>query len=153
MQTRSNRVLLLTAAVFVAGIPLTHVYDRYAVAGETVGYTLLALCCARIRGFGCACRREREVLASAVLAWAPLRSVGKYSYAMYVFHGLLNKLIGERWLETHFGPTPATQVVFLYALVLLGVSYVLGFCSYHLLEKHFLKLKSLFAPRATPAPG
>jgi peptidoglycan/LPS O-acetylase OafA/YrhL len=34
--------------------------------------------------------------------------------------------------------------VFLYALVLLLCTYVLAFLSYHLLEKHFLRLKRPF---------
>jgi peptidoglycan/LPS O-acetylase OafA/YrhL len=148
VQARSHSILLLSAALFVAGIPLTHVYDRYRVAGETFGYTLLAACSAAFVMAVSLPARPGKV--TAALAWAPLRSVGKYSYAMYVFHGLLNKLIGEAWLSQHFGHSPAAYVVFLYALVLLAVSAALGFCSYELLEKHFLKLKTLFEPRVLP---
>jgi peptidoglycan/LPS O-acetylase OafA/YrhL len=36
-------------------------------------------------------------------------------------------------------------VAFVYALAVLAVSYLLGFCSYHLFEKYFLRLKGLFA--------
>jgi peptidoglycan/LPS O-acetylase OafA/YrhL len=151
LRAYSSRVLLLTAVVFIAGIPLTHVYNRYGAAGETVGYTLLALCSA---GFVASVAMSwRKGGIRGALAWAPLRSLGKYSYGIYVFHGLLNKLIGEPWFGSHFGPSPATRVVFLYALALLGASYVLGFCSYHLLEKHFLKLKALFEPGAAAAAG
>ncbi len=143
-QARSNRLLVVAGVLFVVGIPLTHVYDRYGIAGETLGYTLLAVCSAAFVLSVALPSQAANV--SKVLAWSPLRSIGTYSYAMYVFHGLLNKLIGEPWLAARFGQTPGTPVVFLYALALLGVSYALGFCSYHLLEKHFLKLKVLFAP-------
>jgi peptidoglycan/LPS O-acetylase OafA/YrhL len=149
VQAHSSRMLLLTGAIFTAGIPLTHVYDRYGAAGETMGYTLLALCSAAFVLSVALPRRAGGI--SAALAWGPLRSIGKYSYAMYVFHALLNKLIGEPWLRMHFGPAPATPVVLLYALALLGVGYVLGFCSYQLLEKHFLKLKNKFETHAPPA--
>jgi hypothetical protein len=43
----------------------------------------------------------------ALLTWAPLRSCGIYSYAMYVFHGLLHKLVGEPWLVATFGERPS----------------------------------------------
>jgi len=36
--------------------------------------------------------------------------------------------------------------VFLYALSVLLITYVLAFCSYHALEKHFLRLKRPFEP-------
>ena len=151
MQLHSGRVLLVTAAIFVAGIPLTHIYDRYRASGETVGYTLLALCSA---AFVVAVALEsRGGKVAMLLSRTPLRSIGKYSYAIYVFHGIVNKLIGEPWLGVHVGPQPTAQVLLLYAAVLLGVSYALGFCSYHLLEKHFLKLKTRFAPRPRNAAG
>jgi hypothetical protein len=61
------------------------------------------------------------------------------------FHGLLHKLVGEPWLVATFGERPSVQVAFVYALAVLAVSYLLGFCSYHLFEKHFLRLKGFFA--------
>jgi peptidoglycan/LPS O-acetylase OafA/YrhL len=70
-----------------------------------------------------------------------LRFFGRYSYAMYVFHGLLHKLIGEPWLLARFGGAPPVPLALIYATAVLLVSYLLGYCSYQLLEKHFLKLK------------
>jgi peptidoglycan/LPS O-acetylase OafA/YrhL len=144
VQVHSRRILLLAAALFIAGLPVTHIYDRYGAIGETLGYTLLAVCAAALVVCAAVPGRMRGV--RAVLAWAPLRSIGKYSYGIYIFHGLLNKLLGEPWLNVRFGPLPATSVVLLYALALLGVSYALALCSYHLLERHFIRLKAYFEP-------
>jgi peptidoglycan/LPS O-acetylase OafA/YrhL len=69
---------------------------------------------------------------------------------MYVFHGLLHKLLGEPWLIGRFGQHPPARAIFIYGPVLLGISYLLAFCSYHLLEKHFLRLKRRFEPRPKP---
>jgi peptidoglycan/LPS O-acetylase OafA/YrhL len=136
----------LVLVLFLAGAALTHVYDRDRWSGETFGYTLLAFCSAAFVTAaavmpGSAARGG----VGALLTWAPLRSCGIYSYAMYVFHGLLHKLVGEPWLVATFGERPSVQVAFVYALAVLAVSYLLGFCSYHLFEKHFLRLKGFFA--------
>jgi len=82
--------------------------------------------------------------AARLLSFAPLRSVGRYSYAIYIFHNLLHQLVGEPWLMARFGKLPPLPIAFVYALVVFAVSYVAAFCSYHALEKHFLKLKRFF---------
>jgi hypothetical protein len=60
---------------------------------------------------------------------------------MYVFHNLLRQMVGEPWLTARFGKLPPPPITFIYALAVYGVAYVAAFCSYHALEKHFLKLK------------
>jgi peptidoglycan/LPS O-acetylase OafA/YrhL len=143
--SRVRTLALLSALLFVAGIPLTHYYDRTSLAGETIGYTLLALSSA---GFvtAVAVPEARAGLAS-LLSWRPLTSCGRYSYAMYVFHQILHKLVGEPWLHARFGNQPTTQVMFFYCVAILLVTYLLGFLSYHGFEKHFLRMKRFFAPR------
>jgi peptidoglycan/LPS O-acetylase OafA/YrhL len=144
---RAHRVLLGVVAlmVFLVGAVLTHLYDRERFSGETLGYTLLACSCAAFVTWA-ALSDGRAV---AVLASPPLRSLGKYSYAMYIFHNLIHKLLGEPWLTATFGKAPPLPVLFGYALVLLGVSYLLACLSWHALEKHFLRLKR----RLGPAPA
>lgn len=136
----------LALILFLAGAALTRVYARDRWSGETFGYTLLAFCSATfVTAAAVMPGSAARWGVGALLTWAPLRSCGTYSYAMYVFHGLLHKLIGEPWLVETFGERPSVRVAFVYALVVLAVSYLLGFCSYHLFEKHFLKLKRFFA--------
>jgi peptidoglycan/LPS O-acetylase OafA/YrhL len=132
--------------LFLAGTRFTHFYDREAWPCETFGYTLLALCCATlVSGVAMVASGGSRTGVTSLLAWTPLRSCGRYSYAMYVFHGLLYQLVGQPWLVRTFGNRPPEPAGLAYALVVVAISYVLGFCSYHLLEKHFLKLKQFFA--------
>lgn len=138
----------LVVGLFLLGIPLTHLYDRTRWTGETFGYTLLAFCAAAFVTLAALPANSRSE-AAALLAWGPLRSCGRYSYAMYIFHGLLNKLIGEPWLNARLGETTTVAVAFAYGVVVLLVSYLLGYASYHLLEEPFLRLKRFFEP---PAP-
>ena len=105
---------------------MTHVYDRYTWAGETVGYTLLAICSATLVIAAALPDARPHSAAARLLSLAPLRSIGKYSYAMYIFHGLLHKLLGEPWLIARFGKTPPVAAVLLYSLVLLAVTYALA---------------------------
>ena len=144
--SRVRTLALLSALLLVAGIPLTHYYDRTGFAGETIGYTLLALSSAVFVTATAVPEGARVGLAS-LLSWRPLTSCGRYSYAMYVFHQILHKLVGEPWLHMRFGDQPTTQVIVFYSLAILLVSYLLAFCSYHAFEKRFLRMKRLFEPR------
>jgi len=144
---QTKRILTIALTVFVVGIPLTHVYDRTRWAGETLGYSVLAVTCALFVTVVAMFAGKPPSRVASFVGCAPLRSLGKYSYAMYVFHGLLHKLVGEPWLVARYGDAVPASAALCYAPVLLLVSYLLGFCSYELFERHFLKLKSLFAPK------
>ena len=144
-----------TLALFVLAMPLTGFYDDSRIAGETIGYSVLAWCSAvLVTGAAMTDGGEPSWLSRA-LRWAPLRSCGKYSYAMYVFHQLLHKLVSLPAIIYYFGPHPAPQVVFAGSLVTLLVSYGLAFLSYHGFEKHFLSLKRLVQrpPALRPGPA
>ena len=158
-ETLRARLPLLAAAalgIFVVGLPLTQLYNRDSPTGATYGYTLLAFSCAAFVTW--TALLEGRALAGfgvgSLLSCAPLRACGRYSYGMYVFHNLLHKLLGEPWLTRTFGKLPPLPVVFLYAAGVLLVTYALAFCSYHLLEKHFLRLKrSLAGAAGEPRAG
>jgi peptidoglycan/LPS O-acetylase OafA/YrhL len=150
-RAQAPRALRLGAGIFLVAIPLTHLYDRRLWSGETWGYSVLALVSALLVTTLAVAGRSVPRL-NAMLASAPLRSMGKYSYAMYVFHGLLHKLVGEPWLLARYGAAVPVAPVLVYAVVLLIVSYLLGYCSYQLFERHFLRMKRYFIATAqTPA--
>jgi peptidoglycan/LPS O-acetylase OafA/YrhL len=141
---RQSDVAAATLLVFLLGIPLTHVYDNSHLAGETLGYSLLALSSAAFVMWVALLDGRARFGVGWLLNWPLLRSCGKYSYGMYVFHNLLDKLVGEPWIIARFGKLPPLPIVFVYGLVVFLVSYLVAFCSYHGLEKHFLKLKRFF---------
>lgn len=108
-----------------------------------VGYTCLAL----VFGAGVYLAGTRPL---PVLRWAPLVACGSYSYAMYVFHLPLSLVLSL--LRAHI---PAAKmmpggVMVVFAMV---CTFVLAWVSWHLLEKHCLKLKRLFPYEQTePLP-
>ncbi len=94
-------------------------------------------------------------------AWikAPLRmrwlvQMGKYSYGLYVFHGILTHVFHERntlqLVTDALGSRPLALVV--HALLAGVASLVVALLSYHLFEARFLDLKRLFEV-GTPKPA
>jgi len=74
------------------------------------------------------------------LSLAPLRSVGKYSYGIYVIHMLLLKYV---WHDTGLDRLASHRALAL-AAALFACSYVAAVLSWHLMEKRFLALKRHF---------
>jgi peptidoglycan/LPS O-acetylase OafA/YrhL len=144
LQNKSGALGALAVLVVTAGVPMTHLYDRTRWMTETFGYTFLAMSSAvLVSVLALSSVYKINIRAVRLMAWAPLRSCGKYSYGLYVFHGLLHKLWGEPWLVRTFGERPPVQIAFAYGLALLAVCYTLAFASYHGFEQHFLRLKRL----------
>jgi peptidoglycan/LPS O-acetylase OafA/YrhL len=135
------------AAVFAVGVFLTHGYRTNEAAGETIGYSLLAACAAVLVMAVVVTENTGRPSLASPLNWMPLRSFGKYSYAIYVFHNLVHKLWGEPLLVARFGDRPAAPIVFAYGLGVLLISYLLAICSWHFLEGPFLHLNHFFEPR------
>jgi peptidoglycan/LPS O-acetylase OafA/YrhL len=148
---RSDLLAALSLFVFLVGGLATHLYDRDSWPCETWGYTLLALCSASFVLAGASSKGGSRALVERVLRLLPVRSVGKYSYAIYVFHGLIHKLVGEPMLTKRFGAAPGGPVVILYALLVFVVSYGMARVSYVALERPFLKLKDCFTRVPLPA--
>jgi peptidoglycan/LPS O-acetylase OafA/YrhL len=84
-----------------------------------------------------------------------LRFFGKYSYAMYVFQLPLIPLLAP--LITPEGVCSRLQSVFAGRLVYIGVMTTIttgaAVLSWHLYEKHFLRLKSRFSPSSNEPHG
>ncbi len=73
----------------------------------------------------------------------PMRVVGKYSYAMYVLHPFLLAALGDYLSYKRLGAMTHSGGlgVFLYIVIALAVTFLAGWLSWNLYEKHFLKLK------------
>ena len=80
-----------------------------------------------------------------------LRSFGKYSYAIYLFHQPLNQMVGEPVLHSLSPGGVGLAAGLVYIAVVTAATYALALASYHGYEKHFLALKRWF-PSGTAAP-
>lgn len=141
-----NLALLLCAGLLTLTALISHLYAVYDPVTLTLGYPLLSLAFSMLM---LTLRAVQDVNPShwlnAALSTRALRSIGRYSYAMYIFHLPILGLCGSTLREIFAFTGPALPLF--YALGAIGLTYVAGFASYYLIEKHFLRLKYLFTPQ------
>jgi peptidoglycan/LPS O-acetylase OafA/YrhL len=75
-----------------------------------------------------------------------LVSIGMYSYAMYMIHVPIRRLVTD-WVSAHVGGT--YELLLANFVALLAVSWALAWISWHLLERPILSLKR-YVPMPTP---
>lgn len=101
--------------------------------------------------YGCllifALTAPRTSIYRRAMEFTPLRSYGKYSYAIYIFHWALSVLLFERiapldTLTEKLGSETAALIARFFIVTV--VSWMIAFASWHGYEKHFLKLKRYF---------
>jgi peptidoglycan/LPS O-acetylase OafA/YrhL len=146
---RRTGILAAAGAVFVAGLLVTRGYTRTTFLGQTVGYTILAIAFAALVLAAVLDDERGRGWIGAALQNRVLRSFGKYSYAIYLFHQPLNQMIGEPMLHAVEPGGVGTAAGLAYMSIVTAASYVLALASYHGYEKHFLALKRYF-PSVTP---
>jgi peptidoglycan/LPS O-acetylase OafA/YrhL len=81
-----------------------------------------------------------------VLGHPLLRTAGKYSYGMYLFHNLLfgpvERLVPVARLQAATGSELAGNVLFI--AVFMAACFATAFVSWHAYEKHWLAFKTWF---------
>jgi peptidoglycan/LPS O-acetylase OafA/YrhL len=83
---------------------------------------------------------------ATVMSWRPLRFFGVYSYGIYIYHGVLLGYL-EKWFSIKrmsFNTGNIWIGVLPHYILCVGGATLVAVLSYHLLEKHFLKLKRFF---------
>ncbi len=111
----------------------------------TFGYSLIAGLAACLIIYCISPAASNPIRRAFEVRW--LRTLGKYSYGMYVLHMFVRYV-----LDDHI-PLPylvkvirlESAAVIAHAALLLALTFASAFISWHLWEKHFLKLKRHFA--------
>ncbi len=138
-------------ALGAAAALLTSGFAPFAATTLTYGHSLLAISIALIllslvlpHPPGVSSTLQR------LLAFGPLRSTGKYSYAMYVLHIPLFAIAATLPQSVR---TMSLEHPLLNTVILTGCCYLAGALSYHVIEKPFLALKRRFVARDTVRAG
>lgn len=138
IQRRAAGLLALVGmSIVLAGLVVGRL-GRIAEPMQIAGYTVIAL------GFAC-------VLVSAMapaagfFTWSPLRTIGAYSYAMYVFYAPLHLLAGLPLLA-RISASPSVPLALAYVVAASLATFCFAALSYRFYERHFLALKPRLAP-------
>ncbi len=138
------------AAVLVLGALASGAYRIFTPAGQTVGYSSLAVAFAWLV-LWCATSDDAQddAAVSQLLRSAGLRRVGLYSYGMYLLHVPLHQLVGmplmARW---GLATAPSASASLAYMVAGTAVSLAAAAASYHAFERYFLELKGRWATAA-----
>ncbi|HVT33363.1 MAG TPA: acyltransferase [Rhodanobacteraceae bacterium] len=138
---RSEWLLAAGVIVLSLGLLAGHL-ARLGATMQVYGYTEVAL------GFAImllASLRPRTWYAR-LLSFGPLRRCGTYSYGMYVFHAPLLIYVGTPLLAHLWHGDPTLPEALAYEAAGIVATFLIGFASYHLYERHFLALKRRLAP-------
>ncbi len=134
--------------LWLAGIPIVSLLVASAASargGWSFGVTLVEMMTWAAAAWLCGLAVFYAATDSPrVLGSRPLRVAGLYSYGIYVLHPFVLSYANSRWPQAEGSSRLAAGVVV--------VSCALAWFSYHVYEKHFLRLKDRLAP-PTLAPG
>lgn len=148
---RRARWGVLLAALGVLATSLLHAAHAPGVPAEALRETCLALL------FGCglvlASYHDGPRWLKATLRQPALRFFGKYSYGLYVFHGIIAYAFGAHGTLPHFERLAGGHLSGLLLEALVGslASIALAVASYELFEVRFLRLKDRFEPKPAKA--
>ncbi len=148
---RGARVLSTVAGLTILAIIAYHRTTGFLGGpGQAVGHTVIAALFAGLLVMTLASPRAGWLTRFFTQRW--LRTLGKYSYALYLFHMVIHRLVREyvyglEDFHTLMGSRLPGQLVF-YAIC-TSLSLAAAWVSWHVLEKHFLRLKRLFPTHPT----
>jgi len=145
------RAALIALAVSGAGVGALLIRQRYFTGWSVApGYSLLAIAGAALVLLAVRLPADHAVVRA--LSWRPLRWFGFYSYGAYIIHLPVMHWAGvgwRRWLSSTLGDGIAWLPLFI--LVTIAVTMALAWAVWHLVERHFLKLKRHFPSHPEPA--
>jgi peptidoglycan/LPS O-acetylase OafA/YrhL len=143
----SNRLLIIGGLLFFISMAVTRGFWTGTLAGATVGYTLVAACCTLLLIAIVGAEAGTSSAWVKIFRFRPLRDLGKYSYAMYVFHKPVHDFVGQPLLiALGFDVSQSVFRSTAYIIIVTAVTFTVAFVSWHVLEKHFLRLKRFFVP-------
>ena len=156
-ETWRQRAQLWLPAAFVAGIAAI---ASVMIAARSVrpfstpmgrfGFSAVDLTCACIVYYALTKTASPDPI-TRLLRTAPLRSLGKYSYAIYVIHWPISLYLTDLF-QARFQRVGALPAAFLCIAAGLIISYFLALISWNLFEKHFLQLQKRFPYSVTSQP-
>ena len=155
---RASHLGMIAVVLLVATAGWSNGFRRIGDVAQVAGYSALTAAFTALTGWALLNDQARFrgaalPRAARLLTVAPLRWLGKYSYALYVFHKPLQDLVGEPLLA-HLTGQPHTAdpvIAVLYLMAAAGVTGGVAWLSWQLFERHFMVLKDRWARTRAPS--
>jgi peptidoglycan/LPS O-acetylase OafA/YrhL len=144
-----GRVAAVAGAALIVLVGLQHGFHSDGLGTQVIGQSLIAILSACLIAYAVEEGPSAKRRLQAFLSFGALRTLGKYSYAMYIFHFPIHMLLtpyAEAWVQGADTPARFARVA-LYVSTVLGLSFLAALVSWRLIEKPFLDLKDKIAPR------
>jgi peptidoglycan/LPS O-acetylase OafA/YrhL len=111
----------------------------------TIRYTVVSLLAAAL--LLSALASPQRSVERRVLECSPMRLLGKYSYAMYIFQLPLIVLLHPWVSSTKLTDLLGSEIIagIVYVLLMFGITYWVAVVSWHTLERWFLRLRKRFS--------
>ena len=121
--------------------------DRKSTLIASIGYTLIDLSFAALL-LALVSTADKPSVLQRFFGSSIMRTLGRYSYALYIWHIFVRALVG------HFERNVVHLRLpwFLDIPLMIGVTLLVSMLSYDLIEQPFLSLKRYFEPTFAPAP-
>ncbi len=144
-----GRVAALAGTALIVLVGLQHGFHSDGMGTQVIGQSLIAILSACLIAYAVEEGPHASRRLQGCLSLGALRTLGKYSYAMYVFHFPIHMLLtpyAEAWVQGADTPARFARVA-LYVSTILVLSLAMALISWRLIEKPFLDLKDKIAPR------
>jgi len=142
LRLRISNICFYPTAILVAVMIITTHLFRGNLIVSTLGYSLLAINFASL--IGILASSNRNHIFSRALTHPALMFLGKHSYAIYLVHLPVAKLVNVNLVAWHLIESPA-QLVVLGVFLPLAMTIALSVVCWHVIEKPCLRLKVHFA--------
>ena len=119
------------------------------IPNQVIGQSLVAVLATSLLAYAVQQRAAGLSALQRALSWGWLRTCGKYSYAMYVFHFPIHHALKDYTQPWEVGSDDSWRIVRVgaYLTLVLLLTLVASLISWRLIEKPFLDLKDRWAPR------
>lgn len=141
-------ILASVAGVVALSVP-TQAMAQSSIEMQSLGYPLLAVISAGLVVFAID-PLARDTLLAQFFRLRLMRVLGKYSYALYIFHFPLTLVLSRAGLTVQTFPTVNGSELpgaIAFTTIAMALSLLIALLSWNLYEKHFLKLKRYFGRR------
>lgn len=143
---RAQRTGLQAAAALAVAAVVCGGFQRDSFYGQTIGYSALSLAFAMlVLALVLTDQGQLPSGLRVMFLFRPLRTLGRYSYAVYVFHRPLHKFVGQPLLQALPAALDGSIGLAMAYLIVMGlVVLLLAEMSYRWVEGPFLRLKRRF---------